>query len=41
MNIFLEAHQKLISDMIADGVEFIFIGGYAVNYHGYTAQQGI
>jgi hypothetical protein len=40
MNIFLEEHQKLVADMIADGIQFILIGGYAVNFHGYNRTTG-
>ena len=40
MNIFFEEHRKLIADMLAEGVQFILIGGYAVNYHGYNRTTG-
>ncbi len=40
MNIFFEEHIKLIKDMLQQGVDFILIGGYAVNYHGYNRTTG-
>ena len=40
MNIFLDEHQRLVADMLADGIQFILIGGYAVNYHGYNRTTG-
>lgn len=40
MNIFFEEHIALIADMLDYGVEFILIGGYAVNYHGYNRATG-
>jgi predicted nucleotidyltransferase len=35
MNILTEAHKKLLIDLLESGVEFLLVGGYAVNYHGY------
>jgi predicted nucleotidyltransferase len=40
MNIFFEEHIKLIADMLAEDVQFILVGGYAVNYHGYNRTTG-
>jgi len=40
MNIFLEEHQRLISDMLNNDIQFILIGGYAVNFHGYNRTTG-
>jgi hypothetical protein len=40
MNIFLEEHKKLVADMLAEGIDFILIGGYAVNFHGYNRATG-
>ena len=40
MNIFFEEHRKLIADMLAEDVQFILVGGYAVNYHGYNRTTG-
>ena len=40
MNIFFEEHRKVIADMLDEGVSFILIGGYAVNYHGYNRTTG-
>ncbi|HLF34695.1 MAG TPA: nucleotidyltransferase [Cyclobacteriaceae bacterium] len=35
MNILTEAHKKLLIELLESGIEFLVIGGYAVNYHGY------
>ncbi len=35
MNILTEAHRKLLTCLLENGIEFLLIGGYAVNYHGY------
>lgn len=35
MNIITEAHKNLLADLLESGVQFLLIGGYAVNYHGY------
>jgi len=35
MNILTESHKRLLIDLLNSGVEFLLIGGYAVNYHGY------
>jgi predicted nucleotidyltransferase len=40
MNIFLEEHRNLITELLEDDVDFILIGGYAVNYHGYNRTTG-
>ncbi len=40
MNIFIEEHQQLVEDLLAEGIEFILIGGYAVNFHGYNRTTG-
>jgi predicted nucleotidyltransferase len=40
MNIFFDEHRKLIKDMLDEGVFFLLIGGYAVNYHGYNRSTG-
>ena len=40
MNIFLKEHYLLLEKLINAGVEFIIIGGYAVNYHGYNRTTG-
>jgi hypothetical protein len=40
MNIFLKEHLLLLEKLINAGVEFIIIGGYAVNYHGYNRTTG-
>jgi predicted nucleotidyltransferase len=36
MNFFLEKHLDLLREMIHADVEFLIIGGYAVNFHGYN-----
>src|SRR5690349_17196227 len=40
MNIFLEEHQNILSHLIANKVEFLLIGGYAVIFHGYGRSTG-
>jgi hypothetical protein len=40
MNIFLEEHQQLVTDMLSAHIQFILIGGYAVNFHGYNRTTG-
>jgi predicted nucleotidyltransferase len=40
MNIFLDAHRQVLQKLIDQNVEFILIGGYAVNYHGYNRTTG-
>jgi predicted nucleotidyltransferase len=36
MNIFLEAHRIVLQQLLEKKVDFILIGGYAVNYYGYN-----
>lgn len=36
MDIFLYEHKKLFKELLEGGVDFILIGGYAVNIHGYV-----
>ena len=36
MDIFFEEHKKLLIELLEGGVEFMIIGGYAVNIHGYV-----
>lgn len=36
MDIFLDEHKRLLIQLLDGGVEFILIGGYAVNVHGYV-----
>jgi len=33
---FLQQHTDLFRKMLNDGVDFLIIGGYAVNYYGYS-----
>lgn len=40
MDLFYEPHQAAIKAMLHCQVEFILIGGYAVNYHGYNRPTG-
>ena len=40
MNIFFEEHQKVIAALISHNVQFMLIGGYAVNFHGYSRTTG-
>jgi predicted nucleotidyltransferase len=36
MNILFEPHKEILRKLIQFNVEFILIGGYAVNFHGYN-----
>ena len=36
MNLFIDDHRLVLEKLIEKGVDFILIGGYAVNYHGYN-----
>ncbi|MDZ4792979.1 MAG: nucleotidyltransferase [Bacteroidota bacterium] len=40
MNLFLDAHRTVLQKLIEKGVDFILIGGYAVNFHGYNRTTG-
>ncbi len=40
MLITLEEHKQLLLKLIAAQIEFILIGGYAVNYYGYNRPTG-
>jgi predicted nucleotidyltransferase len=40
MNIFYEEHRIILDKLIDKGIDFILIGGYAVNYHGYNRSTG-
>jgi hypothetical protein len=40
MNILLEPHKHLLRRLIDFKVDFILIGGYAVNFHGYSRATG-
>lgn len=40
MNIFLESHRNLLEKLIKANVEFLIIGGFAVNYYGYNRTTG-
>jgi len=40
MNVFFEEHRKLIADMLDENVQFMLVGGYAVNFHGYNRTTG-
>ncbi len=36
MNVLIEPHKDILRKLIEFKVEFILIGGYAVNFHGYN-----
>lgn len=40
MNIFIENHRMVLKKMIEKKVDFMLIGGYAVNYYGYNRVTG-
>lgn len=40
MNIFLEAHKEVLKVLIEYKVNFMLVGGYAVNYYGYNRLTG-
>ncbi len=40
MNILLEPHKNILKKLIEFNVDFILIGGYAVNFHGYNRTTG-
>jgi len=40
MIIFLEEHKQILRSLLDCKVDFILIGGYAVNYHGYNRPTG-
>jgi predicted nucleotidyltransferase len=40
MNIFLESHRNLLEKLLKADVEFLIIGGFAVNYYGYNRTTG-
>lgn len=40
MDIFYEPHRIFLTQMIDAGIEFMLVGGYAVNYYGYNRPTG-
>jgi len=40
MIIFLEPHRTFLRKLVTGNVEFILVGGYAVNFYGYTRTTG-
>lgn len=40
MNIFLEIHRLTLEKLVEKKVDFMLVGGYAVNYHGYNRVTG-
>lgn len=40
MDIFYEPHRILLAKLIEHRVDFIMIGGYAVNFHGFSRPTG-
>lgn len=40
MNIFLDSHKLILQKLLDKKVDFMLIGGYAVNYYGYNRVTG-
>ena len=40
MVIVFEQHRTFLRKLLVSGVEFILVGGYAVNFHGYNRPTG-
>jgi len=40
MIIFLDPHKSFLKKLVSGNIEFILVGGYAVNYYGYTRTTG-
>src|SRR6188508_474677 len=40
MNIFLDDHLEILKKLLANEVDFMLIGGYAVIFHGYQRTTG-
>ena len=40
MDIFYDEHRLILEMLIRHNVDFILVGGYAVNYHGYNRSTG-
>jgi hypothetical protein len=40
MNIFYDAHKLVLQKLLDKQVNFILVGGYAVNYYGYNRVTG-
>lgn len=40
MNIFIENHRLVLKKLIETEVDFMLVGGYAVNYYGYNRVTG-
>ena len=40
MDIFYNEHRLILENLIRHNVDFILVGGYAVNYHGYNRSTG-
>lgn len=40
MNVFYNEHRLVLQNMLDKQVDFILVGGYAVNYHGYNRVTG-
>jgi hypothetical protein len=36
MDLFYQPHREILSQMLEFKIRFLLIGGYAVNYHGYS-----
>ncbi len=40
MNILYDTHKLVLRKLLEKGVDFLLVGGYAVNYHGYNRVTG-
>ena len=40
MNIFFKEHQEILKSLLKHHVDFMLIGGYAVNFYGYNRATG-
>ena len=40
MNIFFKEHHEILAALLKHRVNFMLIGGYAVNYYGYHRTTG-
>lgn len=40
MDLFYKPHRDMLRSLLENQVEFIMIGGYADNYHGYNRATG-
>jgi len=40
MNFLIKEHKELLLHLLEENVDFILVGGYAVNFHGYNRTTG-